>query len=122
MFYEKRGMDEALDALIGDIVLDGELSRISKRDRDGEESRGVVAGLRSIGDRRTRALPRRPRLTGDELRTRKEGASGGLVGMTSDSNQVRGHRAARSAAGEWLPSRAWLEHGGDMSQQRTNWR
>ena len=34
--------------------------------------RRVVAGLRSIGDRRTRALLRRPRLTGDELRTRKE--------------------------------------------------
>ena len=40
VLYEKRGMDEALDALIGDIVLDDELSQISKCDRDGEESRG----------------------------------------------------------------------------------
>ena len=36
----KRGMDEAMDKLIGDIVLDDELRRESERDRDDEVRRG----------------------------------------------------------------------------------
>ena len=40
VLFEKRGMDEALDALIGDIVLDDEPLSASERDRDEEVGRG----------------------------------------------------------------------------------
>ena len=40
VLFEKRGVDAALGALIGDIVLDDELLRVSKCDRDEERSRG----------------------------------------------------------------------------------
>ena len=40
VLFEKRGMDETMDVLIGDIVPNDELRRASERDRGEEVSRG----------------------------------------------------------------------------------
>ena len=40
MLFKKRGVDEAMQALIGNIVLNGELRRANECDRDEEVSRG----------------------------------------------------------------------------------
>ena len=80
-----------------------------------------MAGLRSTGDRRTRALRRRWVSTGGMRRTMTEETGSGLKSATNESEQARGHRAERSVTSERLLSRARIVHGSNMSQQRTSW-
>ena len=77
-----------------------------------------MAGLRSTGDRRTRALRRRWVSTGGMRRTMTEGTGSGLKSATNEPEQARGHKAERSVTCERLLSRARVMHGSDMPQQQ----